>query len=315
MYSPLPYLGENWSGWNVKNPELRINYGALLDSFILSIFLYIISIIIGSLISDSIGAILGFIISFLIYLIVNFEFFSDGFSIIDTTTPVSNYRCVETIHCSANIIYEELVGGQNIDRYDIMMKGQPYIIHEDEQAHLKFKRVCFDLPEYIYYKPLWTSRVWYLKQYHGIDDDGVCFILTKKAKSLPEIHSNDVEIKEFEESIIIVPVSGAESRVILISNFDYGGKIPTFIKSMISTERLKYLTCIKSLFYDMNQAKIYETLKKAIEIVKEINKASCKNISEINSTKKIKKNEKRRSKKNVQWWFFTSKIYSRRRFC
>ena len=216
------------------------------------------------------------VLSILSMFVINFELFSDGFSIIDTTPIAENYRWVETIPCSANIIYEELVEGRSINKYDLMLKGQPYIIHEDSSAHTVFKKMWFELPEYalttnlsfldqkiVYhlFRSLCSNRVWYVKQYHGIDDDGVCYILTKKLNSYPEWYTVDAEIKEFEESLIIVPISGAESRVIFISNFNYGGKLPTFFRNLISVERLKYLKSIKSLFYDLNQAKIYETLK------------------------------------------------------
>ena len=97
-------------------------------------------------------------------------------------------------------------------------------------------------------------------------------------KSTHEWYSTDVEMKEFEESIVIIPVSGAESKVVLVSRFDYGGKIPGLFKNQIAVERLKYVQCIKSYFFDKNQAKVYETFRKATEIVNEIRRASVKEI-------------------------------------
>jgi hypothetical protein len=85
-------------------------------------------------------------------------------------------------------------------------------------------------------------------------------------------------MKELEECIIIVPISNAESKVIFVSTFDYGGKIPGFLKHKISIERLKFIQCIKSYFYDDNQQKIYEAFRQATEIVKEIKRNSRKDL-------------------------------------
>jgi hypothetical protein len=98
---------------------------------------------------------------------------------------------------------------------------------------------------------------------------------------------NLVEMETYEESIIIVPISGAESKVIFITEFNYGGKLPGFLKHKISIERLKYLKCIKSYFYDQNQQKVYETFKKGTQIVEYIKK-SMKDIGSPGKFWKIK---------------------------
>jgi hypothetical protein len=80
------------------------------------------------------------------------ELFSDGFTIIDTTEPCKKYKSIEKVPASANIIYEELVYGENIERYNIMLKYTPYVVHEDSHEHVKFQKIEFELPETMPYK-------------------------------------------------------------------------------------------------------------------------------------------------------------------
>lgn len=86
-------------------------------------------------------------------------------------------------------------------------------------------------------------------------------------------------MKEYEETLIIVPSGSTESKVYFISAFDFGGKLPQFLRDKIAVQRLKYLDCIKCYFVDQAQARIYETFRKATEIVKEIKRASQKEIA------------------------------------
>lgn len=239
IFTSLPHIDENTSGSNFCKSSIHIN----INGFVNSIFM----LAINYFISHFFGTILGWLSSFGIYLLSYRSLFSDGFIAIDTTSPVSSYRRVEYIPSSANIIYEELVSCSGIEKYDLMMKEQPYSIYNDKASHLTFKKLRFELPEYLPYKHIWSTRVWYVKQYCGVDDNGVCFILTKKAKAFHEWYTGDIEIGELDESIIIVPISEASSKVIFISNFDYGGQLPRLVKDSISVERLKHLNCIVSI--------------------------------------------------------------------
>lgn len=203
---------------------------------------------------------------------------------LDTNTHVDHYKREESIPASANIIYEELVDGRNMEKYDIMLKQTPYVIYEDEATHVQVKKVILSVPDCLPYNFLCGNRTCYVKQYHGVDDNGVCFIICKKMNSHVDKHTNEVQIKEYDESIIIEPISGCESKVIMVSNFDYGGRLPGIVKHKIAIERLKYLLCVKSYFYDMNQSRIYETFKKATEIVNEIQRTSMKEVGQGMST-------------------------------
>ena len=241
LFTPLPQIDDKTSGSNVKKPSITVNLIAIIDSIIL--------LAISLIISHYTCTIIGWIWSYFWYLIFYYELFSDGFIIIDTTPPVSSYRRIEFVPCSANIIYKELAWLKDIEKYDLMAKEQPYSIYENRDSHLICKKFTFQLPEYFPYKPLWSDRVWYITQYHGVDENGVCFILSKKAKAYKEWYTEDIEINNFDEKIIIVPISEAESKVIFISSFNYGGQLPWFIKNSISIERLKYLDCIVSDHY------------------------------------------------------------------
>jgi len=67
------------------------------------------------------------------------------------------------------------------------------------------------------------------------------YIITKKARTSPEPFTGDVEMGEYEEIIVIKSISSSESKVFFISKFDFGGKLPGFIKNRIAIDRLKYL--------------------------------------------------------------------------
>ena len=222
--------------------------------------------------------VLGGFVTLIIYIIGSVGFYTDGFALFDTSEPVKRYRRALKVPASANIIYEELVEGIEIDKYNIMQKLSPHTVHEESEKHLKYSKLVFELPETYSYKEFCASRVCHVKQYNGIDEDGYCYILTKKVASKSEPYNPYVPMKEYEESIAIVPISETESRVIFESTFDFGGMIPNILKHKISHERLKYLECIKSYFYDKNQNRVYETFRKATEIVKVIELNSRKDI-------------------------------------
>lgn len=145
-FTHLPSIGENVYGYNVQRIGFKINYGMLFDSIIISVVGYLLSFIVDSFLSG--------IMTFLIYLIADMELFSDGLTVLDTVTPVSYYKAIEKVPASANIIYEELVEGGNIEKYNIMLKRHPYTIHEDSKSHLKIKKLVFELPETLPYKSL-----------------------------------------------------------------------------------------------------------------------------------------------------------------
>lgn len=146
VFTHLPSIGENVYGYNVQRIGIKINYGMLFDSIIISVVGYLLSFIVDSFLSG--------IMTFLIYLIADMELFSDGLTVFDTTTPVSFYKAVEKVPASANIIYEELVEGGNIEKYNIMLKRHPYTVHEDSASHTKIKKLVFELPESLPYKSL-----------------------------------------------------------------------------------------------------------------------------------------------------------------
>jgi hypothetical protein len=216
-FSQLPSIGDNWYGFNISKLGLKLNYGVLMDSAILSSIGYAFSCVFNP--------IFGTVIAFVLYIVLDLEFFTDGFSVLDTTTPVKILKTIEKIPASANIIYEELINERNVEKYDIMLKTQPYIYDENSISHTKVKKLIFDLPEHMPYKILCDQRVWYIKEYHGVGENGICYITTKKLVSKTPKSLNLVEMASYEESIIIVPISGAESKVIFITEFDYGGKV------------------------------------------------------------------------------------------
>jgi hypothetical protein len=143
-FSPLPSVGDNCFGFNISKLKLKINYGVLMDSAILSS--------IGFAFSYVFNPIFGTILSFALYIVLDLEFFTDGFAVIDTNTPVQILKTIEKVPASANIIYEELVNERSIEKYNIMLKTQPYIYDESPISHTKVKKLIFDLPEHMPYK-------------------------------------------------------------------------------------------------------------------------------------------------------------------
>ena len=290
-YALLPSLGENWYGYNLKKLELEINFKVLINYIILLTLAYSLARVCGG----SIGCLLLIII----YLVLDLNLFEKGFAFIDANTPTTTYKRVSTIPASANIIYEVLSTGTDLYKYDLMMKKDVFQIQrntftqnniivpkENNQASSCYDKnevshAEFELPEAFPYKSMYTKRVCYTNQFHGVGENGVSYIINKKIPPLHPIHMSEVEMEKYEESFIIIPISGAESKVIFISQFDYGGKVPVFFKNKIAAERLNHLECIKSYFQDKNQEKVYETLRKGTEIVEEIQKNSLKELNQI----------------------------------
>lgn len=122
-YQPLPSLGSNVYGLDVKKISLKINPTALAGSLALTAIGYAISFIFGSFISG--------IMSFMVYLFFDFELFNDGITAIDTTSPASRYKVVENISAPSDIIFNELINSNEIEQYNIMQSVPPHTIHED----------------------------------------------------------------------------------------------------------------------------------------------------------------------------------------
>lgn len=150
-FSQLPSIGDNCYGFNISKLGLKINYGVLMDSAILSCIGYAFSCVFNT--------IFGTLIAFVLYIVLDLEFFTDGFAVLDTNTPVQILKTVEKIPASANIIYEELIKERNVEKYDIMLKTQPYVYDENSISHTKVKKLIFDLPEHMPYKIFCDQRV------------------------------------------------------------------------------------------------------------------------------------------------------------
>ena len=200
---------------------------------------------------------------------------------LDTTIPTSTFKVISTIPASANIIYEELVNGNEASRYNLMTKREPHVLQENSHSHLKFQKVYFELPETFPLRIIFNNRFCYTKEYHGVGEDGICYIISKKIRSSQDSYSNEIEMGSYEESFTIIPVSGAESKIIFISKFDYGGDLFGIVKHKIAVERLNHLKCIKSYFQKKNQEKIYETFRTGTQIVEELQRASLQEINNI----------------------------------
>ena len=125
------------------------------------------------------------------------------------------------------------------------------------------------------------KRICYVQQWSGIDENGNYFIINNKTKSHSNKSVDEIEMKEYQEIIVIVPISASEAKVYFISKFNFGSKLPNFVCNKIAIDRLKYLACIKCYFHDQNQTKIYETFRKATEIVNEMYRTSEKDFEPV----------------------------------
>jgi len=103
---------------------------------VLSIAGYILSFLLGSFLAG--------VVSFLLYLEMDFDLFSGGCPILDTTTPASYYKVVETISSPADIIYDELCNNHNIEKYNIMQLESPHIVIEKQDESMTVKGLRFE---------------------------------------------------------------------------------------------------------------------------------------------------------------------------
>ncbi|CAI2361025.1 unnamed protein product [Moneuplotes crassus] len=273
QFTILPSLGKETYGFNIKDSRFIFNITAVINFFIPAVGAFI-----GSyFLTYTMSAILGLVLNVVVFVLTA----DDGVLWVDTNIPTDTYKRICTIPASANIIYEELKTGSEAHKYDLMLKREPYIIQENLDAHLKFKKVTFELPETFPFSELFANRVCYVKEYHGVSEDGICHIISQRVESPQETSSIDVEITSYEESFTIIPISGAESKVIFISKMNYGGSLANFFLNKISVERLNHLLCIKSYFDEKNQEKVYETFRTGTKIAQEISKQNGKDLNQV----------------------------------
>lgn len=134
---------------------------------------------------------------------------------------------------SASVVKDELFNTHQLSLFDpIIVKAEEMSVNEEKHERVvDFTHgLSIDIPLKSYIKP----RISRQRIYWCIDELGAYYVVIEKSEQKPD-DSNAVLV-QMKECFIIVPskdIHKEKAVVVHISEYDYGGKIPNFIKQQI----------------------------------------------------------------------------------